>query len=78
MVNVGLPKEDNIVLSAYDAVLKSSAAEDALDGEHLTKQYVHFFLPIAPATQGTRPVFERFSLTDPRIRIGISSTTTSV
>ena len=74
MSEVQLPAGENLLLSAYRAVMsgqKSSPAE-------LVADYERHFSSVVPPSAGQKPVFERFSLADSKVRLVIKSDTAPV
>lgn len=75
MIKFDVPQGENLVLSAYEEILGQDASSSSSDQvNHLVEQYARLFTAAPQPAQDTTPVFERFSLVDPTIKIGISST----
>lgn len=74
MIKFDVPQGENLVLSAYEEILGQDASSSSDQVNHLVEQYARLFTAAPQPAQDTTPVFERFSLVDPTIKIGISST----
>lgn len=73
VIKFDVPQEGNLVLSAYEAIMGQAASSSSDQVNHLVEQYARLFSAAPQPTQDATPVFERFSLVDPTIKIGISS-----
>lgn len=74
MIKFDVPLEGNLVLSAYEEILGQAASSSRDQVNHLVEQYEWLFGAALRPAENASPVFERFSLVDPTIKIGISST----
>lgn len=71
MIDLLLPCNENVILSAYAAITESSQVEP----EALVAEYKRLFVSAVQPVQGRTSVFERFSLVDPNLRTIIQSST---
>jgi hypothetical protein len=68
-----LPTGENILLSAFRAMAEGELTEST----ELVAEYERHFITAIPAQPAHPPVFERFSLVDPTIRMTVQSSTAS-
>jgi hypothetical protein len=73
MSELHLPTGENILMAAYRAV-----AEGRSDPSELVASYEQHFTSTVPVPPAQPPVFERFSLVDPSIRMTVQSSTATV
>ena len=73
MIKFEIPEGVNLVMSAFEVSSKEAGEITENDAKNLVEQYLKFFVPCSP--QNSRPTFEKFSLLDSSVRIGISSNT---
>lgn len=71
MNTLSLPIGENILLAAFRAVTESRGADPA----ELVAAYEQHFTTTVPVPPTQPPVFERFSLVDPNIRMIVQSST---
>jgi hypothetical protein len=74
MSEVQLPADENLLLSAYRAVMGGQKR----DANELVTEYEQHFSSVIPPSPNSRPVFERFSLADSKVRLVIKSDTASI
>jgi len=74
MNTLSLPVGENILMAAYRAVTDGRVAEPA----ELVAAYEQHFTPTVSVSPVQPPVFERFSLVDPTIRMTVRSSTATV
>lgn len=65
------PVGENILMSAFKAISEGQQ----VSSDDLVAEYERHFSAVAPAKPAAQPVFERFSLIDPKIRTIIQSNT---
>ena len=66
-----LPVGENILMAAFRAVVEGQLAEPA----ELVAAYERHFGTVPPVSHTQPPVFERFSLVDPTIKMTVQSST---
>lgn len=69
-----LPVGENILMAAFRAVAERPGVEPA----ELVAAYEQHFTTTVPVPPTQPPVFERFSLIDPNIRMTVQSSTVTV
>lgn len=74
MNTLSLPVGENILMAAFRAVAERRAVEPA----ELVVVYEQHFATTVPVPPAQPPVFERFSLIDPNIRMTVQSSTAVV
>jgi hypothetical protein len=77
VIKFDVPQGGNLVLSAYEEIMGQAASQSSDQINHLVEQYARLFSAAPQPVQDVTPVSERFSLVDPTIKIGISSTITA-
>jgi hypothetical protein len=71
MSELHLPTGENILIAAFRAVAEGRST----DPRELVACYEQHFKSMVTAPQAQSPVFERFSLVDPNIRMTVQSNT---
>ena len=71
MSELHLPTGENILIAAFRAVAEGRST----DPSELVACYEHHFKSTVTAPPARSPVFERFSLVDPNIRMTVQSST---
>ncbi|WP_374567533.1 hypothetical protein [Ideonella sp.] len=74
MHTLSLPATENILLIAFRAVAEGRPSDPA----ELVAAYERHFTTTVPVPAVQPPVFERFSLVDPNIRMIVQSSTATV
>lgn len=74
MSELHLPTGENILMAAYRAVAEGRST----DPNELVASYEQHFRSAVPVPPAQPPVFERFSLVDPNIRMTVQSSTAPV
>ena len=73
MSNVQMVAEENILLAAYRQIVN----EEKKDPQDLITEYENHFSSVVSPASKPRHVFERFSMTDPNVRVVIKSSTSA-
>lgn len=75
MFKLEAPKNRNLVLSAFEAILetRNRMAEDHVS--ELVERHAQLFGAGPCVREGARSAFDRFSMVDPSIRVGFAANT---
>ncbi len=75
MLNPEAPKNRNLVLSAFEAIIeaRNRAAKDHIS--ELTERHAQLFVASPCVRGGAQSAFDRFSIADPSIRVGVAENT---